>query len=68
MKANHKSWQALKNARCADRMKEGERLLAKAFELAEDGDLEAAERHFFYAIYQAQRVFCLRKGFKLEAK
>jgi hypothetical protein len=50
------------------RIADGERYFAKAFELAADGDHEAAQRFMGYALYQVERLFCVRKRFKLEAK
>lgn len=62
------NWQALKDARAQGRIEDGERYLAKAFDLAADGDFEAAQRFMGYAVHQVERLFCLRKGFKLEVK
>lgn len=65
---SRKAWKELKDTVIAGRKLDGERYLAKAFELAADGDHEAAERFFGYAMYQVERIFTARKGFKLEAK
>lgn len=62
------SWQALKDVKIEERKADAARYLNKAFELAQDGDHEAALRFFGYAAYQVERMFCARKGFKLEAK
>ncbi len=63
-----KAWRELKETGIARRKLDAERYLAKAFELAGDGDHEAAARFFGYAMFQAERVFVARKGFKLEVK
>lgn len=60
------TWQELKEVKIEERKNDAARYLAKGFELAENGDYEAAERFFGYAAYQVERVFKARKGFKLK--
>lgn len=70
MKGKHMTkhtWAALKDHRASERKKLGEEMLAKGFELAKDADFDGAARHFGYALYQVERLFCLRKGFPLKS-
>lgn len=62
------AWEALREERAERRVMDAQRYLAKAFELAADGDFEAAKRFYGYAEHQLKPLFIIRKGFKVEAK
>lgn len=68
------NWKALREARIDARKEAAEEHFQKAFEFVQMGtqagdmaqyDFEAGQRQLGYAIYQIERVFNLRKAFKL---